>query len=318
MYGLDELSGFYENRCMLKKILFACAVNAFVLSTTVAIAQQAPAALMADPPVDKAHPAAMAAFQIPSHGALMNALAYIPAGAEPHPVAIVYHGFPGNEKNLDLAQAIRRAGWTAIYFDYRGSWGTPGDFSFAHAMEDADAAIAYLRVPEHAAKLRIDPKRLVLLGHSMGGYMAAHAGAHDPGVIGVGLISAVNLHDWAQGSVVEGDAKASEAKLAKGLAAEQIASLAGCTAESLAREMLAHRDEADWNFLKYAGMFGSRPLLVISSEDGLAPGMDRLIAAVKTNPDAHVTAHHFATDHGYSDQRIAMETAVLGWLATLQ
>jgi pimeloyl-ACP methyl ester carboxylesterase len=303
---------------MLKKILFACAVCTYGCVAVASIGQQAPAALIADPPLDKAHPATMAAFQISSHGSLMNALAYIPAGAEPHPVAIVYHGFPGNEKNLDLAQAIRRAGWTAIFFDYRGSWGTPGDFSFTHAMEDSDAVIAYLRVPENAAKLRIDPKRMVLLGHSMGGYMAAHAGAHDPGVMAVGLISAVNLHDWAQGSVVEGDAKASEAKLAKGLAAEQIASLAGCTAESLAREMLAHRNEADWNFLKYAEMLGSRPLLVISSDDGLAPGMDRLIAAVKTNPTAHVTAQHFTTDHSYSDQRIAMETAVLGWLATLR
>src|ERR1700761_1252396 len=205
---------------MLKKIVFACAAGVFGCVCVASMAQQAPAALIADPPVDKAHPAAMAAFQIPSHGALMNALAYIPAGAEPHPLAIVYQGFPGNEKNLDLAQAMRRAGWSAIFFDYRGSWGTPGDFSFTHAMEDADAAIAYLRVPGHAAKLRVDPKRIVLLGHSMGGYMAAHAGAHDPGVMAVGLISAVNLHDWAQGSVVEGDAKASEAKLAKGLAAE--------------------------------------------------------------------------------------------------
>lgn len=289
-----------------------------LLAAGVCAAQQVPAALTADPPVDKAHPAAMASFQIPSHGEQMNALAYIPAGAGPHPVAIVFHGFPGNEKNLDLAQAIRRAGWTAVFFDYRGSWGTHGDFSFSHAMEDSVAAIAYMREPANAAKLRIDPKRLVLLGHSMGGYMAAYAGAHDPGVMAVGLISAVNMHDWAQGSVVPGDEAASEARLAKGLAANQIDSLAGCTAESLAREMLGHRDEKDWNFLGYAELFGTRPLLVISANDGLAPQTDRLVAAVSQKPGAQVVTRHFATDHGYSDQRIAMETAVLNWLATLK
>ncbi|MDO8912512.1 MAG: hypothetical protein Q8N10_08825 [Phenylobacterium sp.] len=32
----------------------------------------------------------------------------------------------GNEKNLDLAQAVRRAGWNAVTFNYRGSWGSPG------------------------------------------------------------------------------------------------------------------------------------------------------------------------------------------------
>ena len=279
---------------------------------------QIPAALTADPPVDKAHPATMASFQIPSHGEQMNALAYIPAGEGPHPVAIVFHGFPGNEKNLDLAQAIRRAGWTAVFFDYRGSWGTHGDFSFTHAMEDSNAAIAYLMEPSNAAKLRIDSKRIVLLGHSMGGYMAAYAGAHDPRITAVGLISAVNLHDWAYGSVVPGDEKASHAKLAKGLADNQIASLAGCTAESLADEMLGHRDDPQWNFLSYANLFGSRPLLVISSNDGLAPQTERLMTAVNKNAGAQVVTHHFATDHSYSDQRIAMEAAVLNWLATLR
>lgn len=283
-----------------------------------ALAQQTPAALATDPPVDKAHPAAMESFQIPSHGEKMNAIAYIPAGAGVHPVAIVFHGFPGNEKNLDLAQAIRRAGWVSVFFDYRGSWGTPGAFSFTHAMEDSAAAVAFLREPANAARLHVDSKRIVLIGHSMGGYMAAHTGAHDPGILAIGLISAVNLHDWAELGVNAADPKAGEAKLAERLAANQIASLAGCTGDSLAKEMLEHRDDKDWNFVEYASLFGTRPLLVISANEGLMPQTDRLIAAVRKNPAAQVTAVHFATDHSYSDQRIAMETAVLNWLAALK
>ena len=78
--------------------------------------------------------ASMETMQIPSHGALMNALVYVAAGAGPHPAVILLHGFPGNERNLDLAQDIRRAGWDVLYFNYRGSWGTPGNFSFGHAV----------------------------------------------------------------------------------------------------------------------------------------------------------------------------------------
>src|SRR5271170_4218023 len=81
---------------------------------------------------DHANPAAMDSFQIPSHGALLNALVYVAAGVGPHPAVVLLHGFPGNERNLDLAQDIRRAGWDVLYFDYRGSWGSPGDFSFSH------------------------------------------------------------------------------------------------------------------------------------------------------------------------------------------
>jgi pimeloyl-ACP methyl ester carboxylesterase len=284
-------------------------------SGIVAEAQRIPAALTTDPPVDQAHPAAMESFQIPSHGEAMNAIAYLAAGAGPHPVAIVLHGFPGNEKNLDLAQSIRRAGWNAIYFNYRGSWGTPGAFSFAHAIEDTQAAIAYLREPANAARLRIDAKRMVVIGHSMGGFMAAYAGSHDPAILGTALISAANFHDWAGGDLKPEQESAKRALLVKDIVDNDILPLAGCTAESLADEMLAHRKQ--WNFVDYAAMFGDRPLLLITSDDGLAPSAAHLAEAVRKSGGAHVSEHHFATDHSYSDRRIALQAAVLNWLAAL-
>ena len=82
----------------------------------------------------------MQSFQIPSHGALINAFVYVAAGDGPHPLVVLLHGFPGNERNLDLAQDIRRAGWDVLYFDYRGSWGSPGDFSFSHSIEEIGRA----------------------------------------------------------------------------------------------------------------------------------------------------------------------------------
>jgi pimeloyl-ACP methyl ester carboxylesterase len=294
--------------------IFALSVAfAFGLSAS---AQQLPTALTTDPPVDKAHPAAMDAFQIPSHGAALNAIAYLAAGEGPHPVVIVLHGFPGNEKNLDLAQAIRRAGWNAVFFNYRGSWGSPGSFSFAHSIEDTAAAIAYLRDPANAAKLRTDPKRIALAGHSMGGFMAAYAGSHDMAILGTALISAANFHDWAGGDIKPEEEAANRARVVKGMIDEGIQPLAGCTAEGLADEMISRRK--DWNFVDYAPMFGSRPLLLITSDDGLAPSNAKLAAAVRQQSNAHVTEVHFATDHSYSDRRIALEAAVLNWLATLQ
>ena len=61
----------------------------------------------------------MAVLHIPSHGVSNNGLIYQPSGAGPHPTLIVCHGLPGNEKNLDLAQAVRRAGWNAVTFSAR-------------------------------------------------------------------------------------------------------------------------------------------------------------------------------------------------------
>ena len=301
----------------MRKLSFSAIFLAAVLAAGAsAHGQQLPAALTTDPPVDKAHPASMQSFQIPSHGQPMNAIAYLAAGEGPHPAVIVLHGFPGNEKNLDIAQSIRRAGWNTIFFNYRGSWGTPGTFSFANAIEDTQAAIAWLREPANAAKLHIDPKRIALVGHSMGGFMAAYAGSHDPAILGTGLISAANFHDWAGGDLKPEQEAANRARLVKSLADNDILPLAGTTAESLADEMLSHRKQ--WNFVDYAPMFGSRPLLLITSNDGLAPGADHLAAAVRQSGSTHVTEQHFATDHSYSDQRIALQAAVLNWLAAFQ
>ena len=290
--------------------LLAC----FLAVSVSAAAQQIPAALSTDPPVDKAHPAAMQSFQIPSHGAQLNAIAYLAAGEGPHPVAILLHGFPGNEQNLDLAQAIRRAGWNAVYFDYRGSWGSPGAFSFSNSMQDTLAAIAYVREPGNAAKLRIDPKRIVLIGHSMGGFMAAYAGSRDPAILGTAMISAANFYRWAAGDFAV--TPYIRQRLIQGLIDEDILPLAGCTGVSLADEMLAHRKE--WNFEDYAASFGNRPLLLVTSDDGLAPFSVKLARAVRDAGSTHVTEAHFPTDHSYSDHRIALEAAVVNWLASLQ
>src|SRR3546814_13526648 len=87
----------------------------------------------------------MSAFTIPSEDGALNAVLYTAAGSGLHPTLLLLHGFPGNEQNLDLAQAARRAGWNVLTLHYRGSWGSPGSFSFTHASEDAWNALQYLQ-----------------------------------------------------------------------------------------------------------------------------------------------------------------------------
>jgi pimeloyl-ACP methyl ester carboxylesterase len=274
-----------------------------------------PAAISTDPPSDKAYPAAMNAFQISSHGSALNAIAYLAAGAGPHPVALILHGFPGNEKNLDLAQAIRRAGWDAVYFDYRGSWGSPGAFSFGNATEDTMAAIAYLREPANAARLRLDPNRIVVVGHSMGGMMAAYAGSHNPGILGTVMISAAAMGRSGDRFGPDVDPKTKVKMLAATLEKWGILPLAGCTGESLATELLENRKKFD--FIDYSNLFENRPVLLVSADDGLKPDADMLASKLRSQGNTNVQEVHFATDHSYSDQRIALEATVLNWLASL-
>lgn len=279
-------------------------------------AQQPPApSPPVDPVQDRTSPATMQSFQIPSHGAMLNALVYVAAGSGQHPAVVLLHGFPGNERNLDLAQDIRRAGWDVLYFNYRGSWGSSGDFSFSNAIQDTAAAVAYLRQPPMARILRLDPSRIVLIGHSMGGFMAVQGAAADPTIVAFGLISAADLGGRIPQPLPKEKEEATIKAMSAAYAREGMAPLAGCTPEGLARETLANA--AQWNFLTKVDALKSRPALIVTSNDGLAPMNDAFAAALQKAGNNRVTTLHLRTDHAYSDQRRALSNAVLEWLATL-
>jgi hypothetical protein len=59
------------------------------------------------------------------------------------------------------------------------------------------------------------------------------------------------------------------------------------------------------------------PLLVLTSDDGLAPDSDALVHAIEAKGGHKITIIHFATDHSWSDHRIALESEILTWLAGL-
>jgi len=95
-----------------------------------------------------------------------------------------------------------------------------------------------------------------------------------------------------------------------------MAPLAGTTALSLANEVSANA--AQWNFASLAPKLAARPLLILTSDDGWAAANDALAAAVEGLGSQKVKAIHIATDHAYSDHRIALQQAVLDFLAQLR
>jgi uncharacterized protein len=124
-----------------------------LLALTLAIpaaAQTLPAVLQADPPHDAAHPARLEQVRYTTGGVKVPARLFVAAGAGAHPTVLLLHGFPGTELNLDLARVLQRAGWNVLAIHYRGVWGAPGQFSFGHTIEDAHAALAWLRSPTGA------------------------------------------------------------------------------------------------------------------------------------------------------------------------
>ena len=267
------------------------------------VAQTLPAALTTDPPRDAAHPARLEQVRYPTGGVEVPARLFVPVGAGAHPTVLLLHGFPGTELNLDLARVLQRAGWNVLAIHYRGVWGGPGQFSFSHTVEDAHAALAWLRSPATATKYGIDANRIVALGHSMGGFDTVMLG-DDRGIAGYVLISAADMGRSAQ--AISGRPPAARANFA------DEASYTNASVESLAADARAHA--AEWVWSTRAAKLAGRPVLVVTSDDGLAPTDEAAAAAITAAGGPQPTLLHLTTDHSYDDQRLALAAAVVRWL----
>jgi uncharacterized protein len=286
----------------LATLLFAC----FVMPS--AGAEAPPNAVVGDPPKDAAHPARMEPLQVLSHGAAMNAVFYLAAGAGPHPTVLLLHGLPGNEQNLDLAQAIRRAGWNVMTMHYRGSWGSAGRFSLRNCIEDAQAAVAFLRDPKVVHQYGLRSGRLVVIGHSMGGFLAAKLGAEDGSLTAIGMLAA-----WDVGRDGPIMAQLSPAKLDEAFS-DLPGRVEGATAQSIVAEAAAHAK--DWSLNAFAPGLAKHTLLIVTAHDsGRESGLQ--LASTLKAMGAPATAVDMDTDHPFSDSRIALQVAVVRWLGIL-
>nr|WP_299904076.1 alpha/beta hydrolase fold domain-containing protein [Sphingomonas bacterium] len=173
-------------------------------------------------------------------------------------------------------------------------------------MADADAVLAWLRTPANAAFLGIDPTRIAMVGHSLGGWVTALTAAHDPALLGAAMISPGNI--GFLGHMPR--ATATAAFTANGLEA-----LADTSGAIMADEAIAHADA--WDLVKAGPRLAGTNLFVLTSDDSLAPEADRLAAAVKAAGGTKLSTVHVATDHSWSDRRIRLESEIIRWLAGL-
>jgi pimeloyl-ACP methyl ester carboxylesterase len=319
--------------------------------------QPALMAVIADPPRDEKYPARNRQLLIPSgpvrpelgRPAEMNALFFLASGDGRKPTMLLLHGLPGNERNLDLAQAVRRAGWNVLTFTYRGAWGSEGTFSIQHAVEDAARALDFLRSDRAVREFNVDRSRIVIAGHSMGGFAAAATAASDtvdtradapppepaprpiagspppPPLYHVltekrfhPLAGLVLLDAWDIGASAAQLKAAGAAGRAGFIAAfDDIGrSLGPITAADIADELI--RRGSGWSLAPLAPALSRLPVLnIAASIDGNAAEMHAFTGAIGRFGQANVHHVELRTDHSFADTRVALATEVVKWLQDL-
>lgn len=273
--------------------------------------------LHSDPSGKLQPPASMEELTIQSHGARMNGLLYRAAGPGPHPIVIFLHGTPGNERNLDLAQAVRRAGYHALYFDYRGDFGSGGSYSLSHGLEDTAAVLAWVRAPENIAKYQVDSTRVALVGHSDGGFFALMSVGHEPVGVCVAALAASN-NGWVGSRFAEHpDEKVEVLNDIRSLADPEAGPL-HTSADEFANDLVDHA--AAWDYLSQANALKDRALLLVAAtRDTPEEGVEmhaRLAEAIRKAGGKHVKVVSFDDDHPFSSHRVALAETLVHWLRT--
>ena len=224
---------------------------------------------------------------------LLGAL-YTGSGDGPRPTAIVLHGIPGIEKNTDIAYALRDAGWNALIFHYRGSWGSEGEYTLAGILDDIHSAIEELA----AGRYPVDVSRLALVGHSLGGWAAVIMASRDSRVkaaVTIGGIS--NMRAW---HLSEEDA-VDYARFLNGTSGTEIL--------SQVRALGKTRNPVD-----VIGDLGSSPVLIVHGDADEVVPVDQARALYQASSGLDDLVVIDGADHSFSHHRRQMVEAVVTWL----
>ncbi len=246
---------------------------------------------------------------IDAYGSRMPAFMYQAKGAGPHPTIVLMHGLPGNEKNLDLAQDARAAGFNVLFFNYRGAWGAEGEYRLTQLDEDAGAAIQFLR--DNAKQLRVDTSAITTLGHSMGGFASLYTGSKDSALKCVGAMSPGNYQAFIDPAT---------GKPYKWLAdyADSLFMLAGFNGRVLNDEFAkASQDQLDATLFG-KGLSGKSVFMIVGKQDSVTPVsmFDPMANAYASQPDIRLYTHRIDGDHSFSTTRKQLIDLTLDWLNT--
>ncbi|GHO63684.1 hypothetical protein KSC_025760 [Ktedonobacter sp. SOSP1-52] len=263
-------------------------------------------------PLDERYPATLIPLTFESHGQQLVGRIFVAQGAGPHPTILLLHGFPGDEQNGDLAHIFRRAGWNVMIFHYRGAWGSQGSYSFTHVFEDVPIALAKLRAPEMREQCRVDAERIVLIGHSTGGFAALFTAAADPSIRAVASLAGFHFGLFAQLLRQDPSLIASTIRDWKTC----LPALRDISAEYLVQEVLDNSEQ--WTLDQYREQLSQRNVFLLAgSRDTVAPPdlhHTPLVTVLEQDSAPRMRSVILHTDHGFFDARVTLARHLLSWL----
>lgn len=277
----------------LLSFLLLVSTNAFAQSESI---------VLSDLKWDITSPARSTELFIPSGNLQIAGLIYSANGLQKHPTLLLLHGYPGNERNLDIAQIVRSHGWNVIYFNYRGSWGSQGKFSFKNSVEDVVNVVAFCN--KYRDSLKIDTSNIVLFGHSMGGWVVLKALQELPTIKKGFALSTWNIGDYYKNVSTEKEML----RLANDPNGSGKYFVLNTSLKDLYTPVL--QNQTYFNLLNDAKSLADKKIIMIDEHEKNS----QLAAKMKESNKSYFDYSVWQTDHVFTNKRISLINKIITFL----
>jgi len=278
---------------------FSIAFVLFIILTSANTFAQSDSIVLKDLAWDKSSPAGSTELFIPSANSQLAGLIYRANGAQKHPTLLLLHGYPGNERNLDMAQVVRAHGWNVIYFNYRGAWGSGGNFSFKNCVEDVVNVVSFCK--KYQDSLKIDTSNIVLFGHCMGGRVCLKALQQLPGVKKGFALSTWNIGEGFKNV-------STEAEMLRRANYAGSYFVLNTSLKDLFTPVV--QNNAYFNLTNDGNSLANKQIIMLDEHTG----NKQLADTIKNLNKIYFNYHVWQTDHSFTNKRVSLINKVLEFL----
>ncbi len=236
---------------------------------------------------------------------------------KPRKTILLLHGFPGSEFAYDLGHVFLRAGWNVVGFHYRGIWGSEGEFTFENAINDIKNVIRTLHENKLGNGYQVDSDKIVLVGHSFGGFSALINLAMVDEVKHAAAIAPFNFAVLAA-YLREHPEFLSVAEQRMDWSARFIENSSG---KKLVAEMLAH--ESDVNLLGLIPKYKDKKILLAAGEYDKTSEPEfhyyPFVKAFNEYPfSSNLSPVLLKDNHSFANTRLQLAQIILDWLKEIE
>ncbi len=264
--------------------------------------------LVAGPSLARSQSREVTEFVFPSDGFAIQARFF---ASPTEPIATLLLLPPGSldpTNVLDMGGLLPARGVNVVTFAPRGFHGSEGVPSIANFIDDIGAALCWLR-GDGGRALGVDPDKIVIGGHSLGGGLAMAYAVRDSTVGGVVSVAGNDLGEFARRIR---SSSAAEARLRQSLNR-----IGAPDPELIIREILD--GEATYGHTENALRLAQRAVLLIGGWDDTTAPMETVVLpfyrALQAQTGSDVTIIAYQDGHSFRDSREEMASDIEAWLA---